>query len=150
MHLKFLAHLCFFWVACHPSKTFPPKELGQEPQNRLSLSPYHQTTPSLTFNLWPTASVLAGYKLVVPESCACSTPIWVQCLSGVHAFAIANGFVWHCCMFCCFFNLLWREWVIGFSSSHIVSSLGWVLLGCRPLLLSIRPLSLFTLGLWVD
>ena len=39
---------------------------------------------------------------------------------------------------------------LGFHSSHTVSSLGWVLLECRPLLLSIRPLSLFTLGLWVD
>ena len=36
---------------------------------------------------------------------------------------------------------------LGLYSSHLVSSLGWVLLGCRPLLLSIRPLFLFTLGL---
>ena len=81
MHLKFLAHLCFFWVACHPSKTFPPKELGQEPQNRLPPSPHCQTTPFLTFDSWPTAPILVGYKLVVPESNAAPLP-WesIACL----------------------------------------------------------------------
>ena len=39
---------------------------------------------------------------------------------------------------------------LGFHSSHLVSSLGWVLLGCGPLLLSIRSLFLFTLGSWAD
>ena len=39
---------------------------------------------------------------------------------------------------------------LGLYSSHLVSSLLWVLLGCGPLLLSIRPLSLFTLNSWVD
>ena len=36
---------------------------------------------------------------------------------------------------------------LGLHSPHLVSSLGWVLLGCGPLLLSIQPLSLFTLDL---
>ena len=35
---------------------------------------------------------------------------------------------------------------LGLYSSHLVSSLGWVLLGCEPLLLSIWPLSLLTLS----
>ena len=35
---------------------------------------------------------------------------------------------------------------LGLHSSHLISSLGWVLLGCEPLLLSIQSLSLFTLG----
>ena len=39
---------------------------------------------------------------------------------------------------------------LGLHSLHLVSSLGWVLLGCGPLFLSIRPLSLFALGLWAD
>ena len=39
---------------------------------------------------------------------------------------------------------------LGLHSSHLISSLGKVLLGCGHLLLSIRPLSLFTLGLWAD
>ena len=108
MHLVISAHLYLFWVVCHPSWTFPPKELEREPQNRVPPSPHRQTTPSLTFDAWPTASVLAGYKLVVPKYCVCSTPMWVHCLFGVHAFAIACGFVWHCCVFYCLFNLLWR------------------------------------------
>ena len=40
MHLVIPAHLCFFWVVCHPCKTFPPKELGLEFQNRLPPSPH--------------------------------------------------------------------------------------------------------------
>ena len=75
MHLVIPTHFCLFWVACHPSRTFPPKELEREPQNRLPPSLHHQTIPSLTSDPWATAPVLAGYKLVVPESCACSTPI---------------------------------------------------------------------------
>ena len=39
---------------------------------------------------------------------------------------------------------------LGLYSLHLVSSLGCVLLRCGPLLLSIWPLSLFTLGLWDD
>ena len=75
MHLVILAHLCLFWVACHPSRTFFPKKLEREPQNRLPPSPHRQTIPSLTSDPWPTTFVLAGYRLVMPESCACSTPI---------------------------------------------------------------------------
>ena len=41
--------------------------------------------------------------------------MWIHCLSSAHAFAIACGFVWSCCVFCCFFNFLWRGWVIGSS-----------------------------------
>ena len=62
MHLVIPAYVCLFWVVCHFSRTFPPKELEQEPQNKLPPSPYHQTTPSLTSDLWPTSLVLAGYK----------------------------------------------------------------------------------------
>ena len=39
---------------------------------------------------------------------------------------------------------------LGLYSLYLVSSLGSVLLGCGPLLLSIWPLSFFTLGLWAD
>ena len=123
MHLVIPAPLCLFLVVYHPSRTFPPKELEQELQNRLPPSPYCQTTPSLTSDPWPTSLVLVGYKLVVHGSCACSTPIWVLCLFSVHAFAIACGFVWYCCMFYCLFNLLWHGWVIG--SSFFASFLLW-------------------------
>ena len=40
MHLVVPAHPYFFWVACHPSRTFPPKELEQELQNRFFPSPH--------------------------------------------------------------------------------------------------------------
>lgn len=34
MHLVVLTHPFFFWVVCHPSRTFLPKKPEQEPQNR--------------------------------------------------------------------------------------------------------------------
>ena len=43
MHLMVPTHLCFFWAVCHPSKTFPPKEPEQEPQNKFS--PFPTTRP---------------------------------------------------------------------------------------------------------
>ena len=88
MHLVIPAHLSLFWVVCHPSMTFSPKEFEQEPQNKLSHSPHRQTLPSLTFDPWPTTLVLAGYKWVVLESCASSTSMCVHDLSAVHEFAM--------------------------------------------------------------
>ena len=45
MHLVISTHLYFFWVVSHLSRTLPPKESEQEPQNRFSLlptaRPYH-------------------------------------------------------------------------------------------------------------
>ena len=46
MHLVIPTHPYFFWVACHPRRTFPPKEPKQEPHNRFFSSPHHQTMPS--------------------------------------------------------------------------------------------------------
>ena len=88
MHLVILAFFSLFLVVCHPSRTFPPKKLEREPQNRLSPSPHHQTIPSLTSDLWPTTSVLAGYKWVVFEPYACFTSMCVNGLFAVHAFAM--------------------------------------------------------------
>ena len=82
---------CFLWHALSDSSSsfpFPPKELKREPQNRLSPSPHHQTMPSFTFDPWPTTPVLAGYKWVVLEPCACSTSMCVHSLSTVHAFTM--------------------------------------------------------------
>ena len=39
MHLVVLTHFSLFWVVCHPSRTFPPKEFEQEPLNRLPVLP---------------------------------------------------------------------------------------------------------------
>ena len=99
---------CFFWVVCHPSRTFPPKELEREPQNRLSPSPHRQTIPFLTSDSWPTTPVLAGYKWVVPESCACSTSMCVHGLPIVHAFTMTWGLVWSLLFLLLILDLLWR------------------------------------------
>ena len=44
--------MCFLWVVCHPSKTFPPKEPEQEPHNRFSPFPTARPCP-LTSDPWP-------------------------------------------------------------------------------------------------
>ena len=46
-HLVVPAHPSLFWVACHPSRTFPPKEFKREPQNRLTLLPTARPYPFL-------------------------------------------------------------------------------------------------------
>ena len=56
MHLMAPANIYLFWMKFHPSKTFPPKELKREPQNRLPLSPHHQIS-----------TILAKYRYVVRE-----------------------------------------------------------------------------------
>ena len=62
MHLVILAHIFFFWVICHPSKTFPPKKLERESQNRFPHSPYCQIISSLTSDPQSIAPILARYK----------------------------------------------------------------------------------------
>ena len=47
MQLVILAHVCLFWEVCHPSRTFPPKELERELQNRLPLFPTARPHPLL-------------------------------------------------------------------------------------------------------
>ena len=52
MHLMVPTHPCFFWVVCHPSRTFPPKEREHEPYNRFS--PLFTAKPyPFTSDLWP-------------------------------------------------------------------------------------------------
>ena len=46
MHPTVLPQTCLFWIVCHPSKTYLPKGLRQEPQNRsFPLSPPPNHTP---------------------------------------------------------------------------------------------------------
>ena len=88
MHLVVPTHPYFFWVTCHPSRTFPPKEPEQEPQDRFFSSPHCQIMPSY---LWPMTSpcpVLAGYRLVIYGPCTCFTFMYVYNLSAVHAFTV--------------------------------------------------------------
>ena len=112
MHLVIPAHVCFFWVICHPSRTFPLKELEWEPQNRLI--PFPPLPNHILSYLWPMTHLpCIGWAQVSGAwAYVCSTPIWVHCFFGVHTFAIAYGFVWSCYMFCRLFNSLWRGWVI--------------------------------------
>ena len=150
MHLIIPAHISLFWMICHPNRTFPPKELERESQNRLPLSPHRQTIPSLTSDPWPTAPVLAWYKWVVPKPCACFTPMWVHGLSAVNVFAITCGFVWSRCTFYCLFLTLYDvdESRSSFFASRFFfgMSLAWV----WALSSSINPLSPFTSDLWVN
>ena len=143
------AHLCLFWLVCHPSRTFPPKKLEREPQNRLPTSPHRQTTPSLTSDPWPTALVLARYKwvglslmraLLLYKSISC---LVFMCLPlPVGLFGPAT------CYSACL-TLCGVDESLGFHSLYLVSFLGWVLLGYGPSSL-IQPLSPFTFDLWVN
>ena len=58
MHLVVPTHPYFFWVACHPSRTFPPKEPEQKPQNRLFSFPHCQIMPFLLSDPWLTTSYI--------------------------------------------------------------------------------------------
>ena len=128
MHLVIPTHLSLFWVVCHPSKTFPPKEFEREPQNMLSLSSHHQTIPSLTSDLWPTTPILAGYKLVVPKPYVCFTSICVHGLSAIHAFAMTYRLV--CTFYYSFLTFCGMNESLIFHSLCITSLLGWALLDC--------------------
>ena len=86
----------------------------------------------------------------MPDSYACSTPIWVHCLSSIHVFAIAYLFIWYCYVLCYLFNLLWRGWVIGssFFTSGFFFGLGIALTWAFSYLL--QSLSPLTSSLWVN
>ena len=88
MYLVVPTYPYFFWVVCHPNRTFPPKEPEQESQNRFFPSPYCQTMPSY---VWPMTSphpVLTRYRLVMPGPCTCFTSMYVQSLSVAHALTV--------------------------------------------------------------
>ena len=94
MHLVVSTHHSFFWVVCHLNRKFPLKESEREPQNKLSLLPIARLYPSLTSDPWPTILVLAGYRLVVPGLCACSTFVYVKSLFAAHTFAMVWRFIY--------------------------------------------------------
>ena len=58
MHLVVPTHPYFFWMACHPNRTFPPKKPEKKHKNRFFPSPHRQTMPSLTSDPWPTTSYI--------------------------------------------------------------------------------------------
>ena len=83
---RFLPQPCFFWVVCHPNRTYLLKELEQEPWNRpfpLSSPPNHTPLP-LTHD--PTMShigwVQAGsaWALHVLSSHVCPKSAYCSCV----------------------------------------------------------------------
>ena len=71
MHLVIPAHPYFFWMTCHSSKTFPPKNLSKKTIIGFFFSlPITRPCP-LTHD--PPPLILARYRLVVPGSCVCFT-----------------------------------------------------------------------------
>ena len=99
MHLVVPTHLYFFWVACHPSRIFPSKELEQEPRNKF-FSPLPTARPCpLTHD--PPLPILARYRLVVPGSRTCFTFfVCCSCICrdleiGLYVLPCTFGFLWH-------------------------------------------------------
>ena len=81
MHPTVPLQTCLFWVVYHPSRTYLPKGLGQEPQNRpfpLSPPPNHTPFTSYLWPMTPPCPILVGYRLVVPGLCACFLFKFVQ------------------------------------------------------------------------
>ena len=91
MHLVVPTHLSLFWVVCHPSKTFPPKEFERELQNKLSLLPTARPYPFLSLTHDPPSGARA---LCVLHFCVCQK--LVCCLCVYHGLKA-------CCAFCCLF-----------------------------------------------
>ena len=126
-------------MICHPSRTFPPKELEQESHNRLPPSPHHQTISSLTSGPWPTTPVLARYKWVclslVHAPLPCKSMV---CLSFMHLplSVSLSGLAVH--LFCLFLTFCGMG-ESGSSFFAFVSFLGCVLLGHGPFLLQFSP-----------
>ena len=97
IHLVVPTHPYFFWIACHPSRTFPPKGSKQEPHNRFFPLPTAKPCP-LTHD--PPLPILTGYRLVVPGSHACFT--FFVCCSyiccdleiGLYVLPCTFGFLW--------------------------------------------------------
>ena len=94
MHLVIPTHPYFFWVVCHPNRTFPQKSLSRNPRISFPLSPPpgHTLLP-LTHD--PPPPVLAGYRLVKSGPRTCSTFVCVQNLPA--AFAMVWRLVYTSC-----------------------------------------------------
>ena len=81
MHPTVPPQTCLFWVVYHPSRTYLPKGLGQESQNRsfpFSSPPNHTPFTSYLWPMAPPCPILAGYRLVVLGPCACFPFRYVQ------------------------------------------------------------------------
>ena len=135
MHLVIPAHPYFFWVVCHPSRTFLPKEPERKPQNRLSPLPTTKPYPLLPLTLDPPLPVLAGYRLVMFGPCACSILEYVQNLSTAYAFAM----VWRLVYALCRSSLTHygMNYFLIFHSLQLSFFKGWALPNCELSLLEL-------------
>ena len=120
MHLVVPTHPYFFWVACHPSRTFPPKEHEQDPQNRFFFFPTARPCP-LTHD--PLLPILAGYRLVVPGSRTCFTFFTLRsCICrvleiGLYILSCTFGFLWRGLFFDLPFLMTCFFWGLGLVGS---------------------------------
>ena len=120
MHPTVPPQTCLFWVVCHPSRTYLPKGLEQEAQNRsfpLSPPPNHTPLASYLWLMAPPCPILAGYRLVMPGPCAWFPFIYVQEST--------------CCSCVCrdleALHLCFLTFYVGFSLvSHSIQELGFV------------------------
>ena len=100
MHIVVPTHPCFFWVACHLSRTFPPKELSKNPIIGFFPLPTTIPCPLLPLTHDPPLPILVEYRLVVSRSCACFT--FFACCScicrdleiGLYVLLCTFGFLW--------------------------------------------------------
>ena len=128
MHLVVTNHPYFFWVICHPNRTFTPKELEQEPQNKLSPLPTTRPYHLLPLTHDPPLPVLARYRLVMSGPYACSTSVYIQNLYAAHAFVM----IWRL-VYAFYHSSLTPYGVNCFLISHslqLASFKGWALLDC--------------------
>ena len=128
MHLVISTHFSFFWLVCHPSRTFPQKGLNGNPgfpflpitRPYLLLPLTHGSPPLYWLGVsgWCLSLVLV---LLPYESMACLVFMRLPLLAGLFgptAHSAAR------------FNSLWHGWVIGssFFASRFFFGLGiaWV------------------------
>ena len=133
MHQVVPALTYFFWVRCHPSRTFPLKNLKREPR----LDPLFSLPPNHTLWIpWPMAHfpfiewVQVGGVLAF---CAYFTSFEFDSFWPSHHFC-CPWFVWFYCTYWLMFifcgvKVMWAFGLI-FSSSH--PFLDWVSLGQKP------------------
>ena len=103
MHLVAPTQLCPFRWYVIPARHFPQKSPGRNLKIGFPLSPPpHQTMPFYLLPMTSLRLVLAGYRLVRFEPCACLPSICVQNLLAAHSSAV----VWRlACIACRPFSL---------------------------------------------
>ena len=104
MHLVAPTHPYFFWVACHPNRTFPPKEPKQEPRIGFPLSPLldHAFLPlTHDFTMSCIGQVQAGdvwalcvLQFYVCSKLACCSSVCHDLETCLHILSVIFYFLW--------------------------------------------------------